>query len=57
MISTICRVKIKQSRPKRIKTYEEFVIWLVGWLVGNFITDKEDPDGREVQTGLADQIG
>jgi hypothetical protein len=29
--------------------------WYFLW-VGNLIADKGDPDGRNVQTGLADQI-
>jgi hypothetical protein len=41
-----------------METHEESVTsYLSALWVGNHIADKEDPDGRNVQTGSADWIG
>jgi hypothetical protein len=55
--STICRVKTKHSRLKPVETCEEYITYYQSLLVANLITDKGDPDGRNVQTGLTDWIG
>jgi hypothetical protein len=55
--SAICGVKTEYSGLKFIETHEESVTsyWSSLW-VGNLTADKEDPDGWNVQTGLADRI-
>jgi hypothetical protein len=55
--SAICGVEIKQTRLKLSETHEESIMsyWSI-WVV-NLIADKGDPDGRDIQIGLADRIG
>jgi hypothetical protein len=56
--SAICGVKTEHTRLKRM-TCEEFIISHRAHravLVCNLITAKGDPNGREIQIGLADRI-
>jgi hypothetical protein len=56
--SAICGVKAEHSRLKPYGPHEESVTSYRSPLrVRNLITDEGDPDGRNVQTGLADWIG
>jgi hypothetical protein len=54
----ICGVNLNTWHYNLIQTHEESVTSYRSFLrVGNIIDDKGDPDGGNVQTGLADPIG
>jgi hypothetical protein len=55
--SIVCGVKTENSRLQCIETYEKYVTSYWSLCAGNVIADNGDPDGRSVQTGLADRIG